>query len=239
MDITHSEPDALIISQQRLFEQIKQSHHLFIAQLYAALLYIPLLAILFLFFGPPALEKFPSNFTTIAFLVVIAILSLKQIKDTYSFYRESNRYFTRIAHAPEPSQLSIGLTSYVNHLLKLLQPPTLRGRKPPAPLPERLEQLESHLKRGFYRSLMEFIISGALIINLLLYFRMASPEAIASPLFYVILVGFLGIPAIRLWLFVKWRPFAKRWLLGFQELVAWGENLERLFLQQQETGGHG
>lgn len=239
MDIPQSESDALIISQQQLFKQIKQSHRLFLAQLYAALLYIPLLAILFLFFGPPALERFPSNFTTIAFLVVIAILSLKQIKDTYSFFRESNRYFTRIAHAPEPSQLSIGLTSYVNHLLKLLQPPTLRGRKPPAPLPERLEQLESHLKRGFYRSILEFIISGTLIINLLLYFRIASPEAIASPLFYVILVGFLGIPAIRLWLFVKWRPFAKRWLLGFQELVAWGETLERLFLQQQETGGHG
>jgi len=238
MEPHSSGTDPLVSSQQSLFVQIKRSHHLFVTQLYVVFLYIPLLTVLLLLFGPYLLANDPLSdlMSVVPFLAIFGVLSIKQIKETYSFFRSSDRYFNAIEHATDPFQLTSGLTTYVNHFMKLLQPPTLLAEKPPATLPERLDRIESHMKKGLYSFLLEFILSGMVIAGMVTYFIVASPEVLGQPQLYVLLAGFFVIPGIRLRLFLQWRLLVKRWLLGFQELVAWGENLERLFLQQQEAG---
>jgi len=121
--------------------------------------------------------------------------------------------------------------------VKLLQPPSLLAGEPPATHPERLDRIENHMKKGLFVFLLEFILSGMVIAGLVTFFIIANPEMLGQPQLYAVMAAFFVIPVIRLRLFLQWRPLVKRWLLGYQELVAWGENLERLVLQQQVEGG--
>ncbi|MFQ6125319.1 MAG: hypothetical protein ACE5R6_12060 [Candidatus Heimdallarchaeota archaeon] len=232
-----SRTDPLVTSQQYLFAQIKRSHRLFVAQLYVAFLFIPLIAVLILLFGPYLQVGISDLMSVVPFLAIFGILGIKQIKETYSFFRSSGRYFYEIEHATDPSQVARGLTTYVNHFVKLLQPPSLLTEEPPTSLPERLDRIENHMRKGVFTFLLEFILSGMVIAGLVTFFIIAYPEILGQLKLYAVIAVFFIIPGIRLWLFLWWRPLVKRWLLGYQELVTWGENLERLVLHQQIEGG--
>ncbi len=237
MDPHSLSTDPLVTSQQYLFAQIKRSHRLFVVQLYAAFLYIPLIAALILLIGPDLHVGISDLMSIVLFLSIFGVLGIKQIKETYSFFRSSSRYFYEIEQATDLSQITRGLTSYVNHFVKLLQPPSILVGELPATLPERLDRIENHMKKGLFLFLLEFILSGMVIAGLVSFFIIANPEMLDQPKLYAVIAAFFVIPGIRLRLFLQWRPLVKRWLLGYQELVLWGENLERLVLQQQVEGG--
>lgn len=237
MDPHPSITDPLVTSQQHLFAQIKRSHRLFVAQLYVALLFLPLITVLIFLIGPDLQVGISDLMSVIPFLAIFGVLGIKQVKETYSFFRSSSRYFYEIEHATDPSQITRGLTTYVNHFVKLLQPPSLLAGELPATHPERLDRIENHMKKGFYIFIIEFFLSGMVIAGLLAFFIIANPEMLGQLRLYAVMAAFFVIPGIRLWLFLQWRPLVKRWLLGYQELVAWGENLERLVQQKQVEGG--
>ena len=236
MDPNTSDP--LTLSQTKLFTQIKRSHRIFSAQLYVSVLYIfPLLGI-FLFIEPIVTgdELLSEISPMIPILAMLGFLAIKQIKATYSFFRASTQYFSEIEYATQISQISIGLTSYVTHLSKVLSPPTFLSRAPPSTLPERLDHIQRHLKKGLLTSLLEFIVSGMVVAGAVTFSILAGPEVQGQFLFNLSLSGFFIVPGIRLYLFLKWRPIMRKWLLGFQEIQNWGEHLEQLFLQQTEGG---
>lgn len=237
MDPHSPRTDPLVTSQQHLFAQIKRSHRLFVAQLYAAFLFIPLIVVLIFLFGPYLRVGLSDLMSVIPILVIFGVLGIKQIKETYSFFRSSGHYFYEIEHATDPFQITRGLTTYVNHFVKLLQPPSLLAGEPPTTHHERLDRIENHMKKGLYLFIIEFFLSGMVIAGLLFFFIIAYPEMLDQPQLYAVMAAFFVIPGIRLRLFLQWRPLVKRWLLGYQELVVWGENLEQLVLHQQVEGG--
>lgn len=159
------------------------------------------------------------------------------VKKSYTFTRASTRYFNRIEQIPESPQLIIGLTSYVNHLLNLLQPQFLLAEPSPATLSESLERLEKRLKQQIYLEFFTIVGLGMFIFNIQFFFSRAQLPIHFG--FYVVIGSLIAVFGIRLRISFQWRLLAKQWIQGFYALNKWGENLERLFLQQQEMGGHG
>lgn len=238
--VPQSLSDFLISSQQNLFVQIKRSHRLFLAQLYVTLLIFPLFSIFFLLLIPYLPTDRISLFSPLVGLILVPVAAtIWLVKKSYTFTRSSARYFNRIEQTPEPPQLIIGLTSYVNHLLNLLQPQPfpLKYEPSPATLSESLKRLEKRLKQQIFLEFATLVGLGFFIINIQLFFSRAQLPIHFG--FYVVLGGLMVVFGIRLRISYQWRPLAKQWIQGFYALNEWGENIERLFLQQQETGGHG
>jgi len=231
--------DPLVTSQRHLYSQIKKSHRFFTAQLVVAILYLPLIVILAFFMRPYMTgEDLIGSLVNVApMLIFMVIISIRPLKETYSYFRTSNRFFSEIEYATDPSQITRGLTAYVNQLMRLLQSSTLFKDELPTTNGERIERIDNHLKKGLLVSVIEFIVSGMVVLGLVMFLLIADPALLDQFSLYLFASGFFIIPGIRTWLFIKWRPLVKKWLLGFQELVMWGTNLEQLFLQQHDLGG--
>jgi hypothetical protein len=121
--------------------------------------------------------------------------------------------------------------------MRLLLSSTLLKDKPPTTDLERIERIENHLKKGILLAFIEFVVSGMVVLGLVMFLLIADPALLGQLRLYLFASGFFIIPGIRVWLFKKWRPLVKKWLLGYHELVKWGENLEKMFLQQKDLGG--
>ncbi|MFQ5820226.1 MAG: hypothetical protein ACE5I5_09590 [Candidatus Heimdallarchaeota archaeon] len=228
--------DTLISSQQNLYIQIKRSHRLFLAQLYVTLLLFPLFAIFFLLFIPYLPIDRISLFSPLVGLILVPVAAtIWLVKKSYTFTRSSARYFKRIEQTPESPQLIIGLTSYVNLLLNLLQPQFLLAEPSPATLSESLERLEKRLKQQIFLEFATLVGLGFFILNIHFFFSRAQLPIHFG--FYVVLGGLIAVFGIRLRISFQWRPLAKQWIQGFYALNEWGENLERSILRSQEEVG--
>ncbi|MFQ6123646.1 MAG: hypothetical protein ACE5R6_03445 [Candidatus Heimdallarchaeota archaeon] len=234
--IPQTQSDTLISSQQNLFVQIKRSHRLFLAQLYVTLLIFPLFAIFFLLLIPYLPSDRISLFSPLIGLILVPVAAtIWLVKKSYTFTRSSARYFNRIEQTPESPQLIIGLTSYVNHLLNLLQPQFLQYEPSPATLSESLERLEKRLKQQIYLEFATLVGLALFILNMQFFFSHAQLPIHLG--FYVIIGGLIAVFGIRLRISFQWRPLAKQWIQGFYALNEWGENLERsIFRSQEEVG---
>ena len=167
--------DPLVSSQQRVFTQIKKSHRLFMGQMYASFLIMPLFALFFIIFGKILLDVEGTRITTImspliGLIAVPIIGAIWQIVRSLTFARASTRYFNEVEHTPDSSQLIIGLTSYVNRLVNIMQPQILFDRKTPKTLNESLRKLESRLNRQIYAVIATVVGIGLFIINIQIFF---------------------------------------------------------------------
>lgn len=246
IDHTVMEMDPLISSQKRLFALIKRSHRLFLTLMAVSLLIIPAVIIFILLIeyyiprdfpitviltGRSALLLAPIALITIALLVVV-------LKKSITFIFTSRNILKQIEHESETSQLLTGLTTYITHLLSFLEPfPFLNEKDPSLSLSENLERFESRLKRQKYQEIALFIFFVILLTNYLRNIAVSHSHVLRQPLIYVALAGIFVFLALRSRMVIMWGQVVNQWIQGFYALNTWGENLERLFIQQQDGKG--
>lgn len=238
--------DPLVSSQQRLFALIKRSHRLFLTLMLTSLLLIPavLLFIALIEYYIPRdfpivgilTGRFALLLAPIALITIALLLIL--LKKSITFIFTSHRILKQIDHEAETSQLLTGLTTYLTHLLRFLEPVPFRSVKSPSlSLAETLDRFERRLKRQKYQEMALYVVVVILLTNYLRTIAGRYPNVIRHPLIYVALGGIFVILALRARMIIKWGQISNQWIQGFYALNTWGENLERLFLQQQGTEG--
>jgi len=171
-------------------------------------------------------------------LLTMMAVSLLIIPAVLTFILLIEYILKQIEHDFEMSQLLTGLTTYITHLLRFLEPFPFRSEKhPPPSLSENLERFERRLKRQKYQEIALFIFFVILLTNYLRNIAVRHPNVIRQPLIYVALAGIFLFLALRSRMVIKWGQIANQWVQGFYALNTWGKNLERLFHQQQGAEG--
>ena len=158
-----------------MYSQIKKSHRFFTAQMVVAILYLPLIAMLVLFTRPymTGEDLLQPLVNVLPMFIFFVIISIRPLKETYSYFRISNRFFNEIEFATDPSQITQGLTTYVNQLMRLLLSSILVKDELPTTDLERIERIDNHLKKGIFVAVLEFIVSGMVVLGLVMFLLVA------------------------------------------------------------------
>jgi len=216
MEINTSRNNVLVVSREDLVVPINRSHRLLLMQLYTALLVFPALAaLLYLMssYAPDTLNLSELPLTTWMWIIFGITGAIWLIKKSYTFIRSSKNSLIAIEQAATVNQLTNGLTSYVKQLSDFFRIPSLLfGKKTPDTLPEGLKHIESELRKGLIKSLLEFTVLGSVLVGMALYFQLANPAALGQLPFYLVMSSFIGIFVIRFIFSLKWRPLVIQWV---------------------------
>ena len=178
-----------------------------------------------------------SDFFPIIFVVFIPSLFLayRQIVPLYRFLRNGGAYLRAVEQATDRSEITGGITSYINLQLAALQPPNMFEDSQYKSLSDGVRSLVQRLQ---WMPLIMVLVLAGVGMNFWLYSLMSSVYYFSG--YLVVLMGIGTVLIILSSLnMVRWRRQIKRWLKIFTVLESWGESLEATVRDEQSQGTNG
>ena len=227
----------LFQGQQRLLDQLKRGHRFFLINLGLNLLTMLVWIVwIFLLFGS-VITEVESDFFPFLFIIFLPtfFVAFRQIGPLYRFLRKGGAYLRAVEHSTDSSEITGGITSYINLQLAAFQSPNMFEDSQYKSLSDGVRSLVQRLQ--WMPLIMVFLMAGV-VVNFWFYSLFSGTNYLTGILIVLMWIGAFLIVLSSLNM-IRWRRQVKRWLKLYTVLESWGANLEATIRDAQPLGAKG
>jgi hypothetical protein len=232
MEFSKPQHDEIITNQHILLDQIKKSHRIFVIRFYF-LLIVTLIIYSFIIGFYFIIER-ESFLSMIFFQMLPLIIIIRSLILNYGFIRWSRKYLYEIELSEHKSPTLIGITNYINKLYKAAFLDTVFDQN------QRHLTPEQFLKQIQFKTRLKIIITLTLLailcLSIISYSLLSDSSSFLNTIFSSsILVTIIVLVIFMIIFQIHWTKSVLIWARGFQEIEAWGKELEQNFLRAVDS----